>query len=307
VHDLSTGPHTVKVEAPGYDQPADKAVVVESRKDTMVDFTMTASSGAGGTGIRVSGTQPGEKLFVDDREIGALPQEIHDLSPGSHRVRVAAGERYAAVEKNVTVAKDEFQDLGTVTLKVVKGRATVTLATPGAKVFLVSGSDRRELPTLPMSIDLDPAKQWSLVATRAGYNDYTQALSFDDGQAEKSFVVSLEAKTASSSSNGGSMSFSPPPPQAAYTTPPSRPAPPPPAAEHPKETASAPSGGEGSLNINSIPPSSVVLDGKPIGNTPQRGVTVSAGTHTVVFVNAEQGFKKQVSVTVAAGETKNVH
>ena len=105
------------------------------------------------------------------------------------------------------------------------------------------------------------------------------------------------------------MSFSPPP-QSYAPPPPARPSPAPaPAkeAKEPKEPSASAAYGEGSLNINSIPPSSVVLDGKPIGSTPQRGVSVSAGTHTVVFVNAEQGFKKQVSVTVAAGETKNVH
>lgn len=309
-HNLPAGSHTVKVEATGYEPPADKAVVVESGKDSTLDFTLLPMSPSGGTGIKVAGTQPGEKLFVDDREIGALPQEIHDLTPGSHRVRVAAGDRYAAVEKTVTLAKDEFQDLSTVTLKVIKGRATVSLSTPGAKVFLVSGADRRELPTLPMSIDLDPSKQYSLVATKPGYADYTQPLSFEDGQAEKSFLVALEPKTATAP---GSVTFSPPPqaytpPATEPTPPPSRPAPPPPRTT-PREPSppSASAAGEGTINLNSIPASSVVLDGKPIGTTPQRGVSVSAGTHTVLFVNAEQGFKKQVSVTVGAGETKSVH
>ena len=59
--------------------------------------------------------------------------------------------------------------------------------------------------------------------------------------------------------------------------------------------------------MNSIPASSVVLDGKPIGSTPLKGFTVSAGTHTVLFVNVDQNFKKSVSVTVGAGETKKVH
>jgi serine/threonine-protein kinase len=158
-----------------------------------------------------------------------------------------------------------------------------------------------------MSIDLDPAKQWSLVATKPGYTDFTQALSFDDGQAEKSFIVTLDPKTASPS--GGSMTFSPPP--QTYTPPPYVPRAPAPAAQsHPAAPAVAAGGGgggEGTLNMNSIPASSVVLDGKPLGSTPQIGVSVSAGTHTVLFVNADQGFKKQVSVTVAAGETKKVH
>jgi len=304
VHNLSAGSHTVKVEANGYEALADKAVAVESGKDQAVAFQLSPLSPSGGTGVKVTGGQPGEKLSIDDRDIGPLPQEIHDLTPGSHRVRVSGGDRYAAVERTVTVAKDEFQDLGTVTLKVIKGRATVSLATSGAKVFLVSGSDRRELPTLPMQIDLDPAKQWTLVATKAGYADYTQVLSFDDGQAEKSFVVTLDPKTASPTS--GSMSFSPPP--QTYTPPPSAPYHPPATHEtHAAPPAAAGAGGEGTLNMNSIPPSSVVLDGKALGSTPQIGITVSAGTHTVLFVNADQGTKKQVSVTVAAGETKKVH
>jgi hypothetical protein len=308
VHNLSAGSHTVKVEATGYEALADKAVAVESGKDQAVAFQLSPLSPSGGTGVKVTGGQPGEKLYVDDREVGALPQEIHDLTPGSHRVRVSGGDRYAAVERTVTVAKDEFQDLGTVTLKVIKGRATVSLATPGAKVFLVSGSDRRELPTLPMQIDLDPAKQWTLVATKAGYADYTQVLSFDDGQAEKAFVITLDPKTASPAT--GSMSFSPPP--QTYTPPPVAAYHPPPAAATHESHAASPAaasggGGEGTLNMNSIPASSVVLDGKPLGSTPQIGITVSAGTHTVLFVNADQGFKKQVSVTVSAGETKKVH
>ena len=48
----------------------------------------------------------------------------------------------------------------------------------------------------------------------------------------------------------------------------------------------------------------MVLDGKPIGQTPQVHVTVNAGSHQIVFVNADQGLRKQVTVTVGAGETK---
>jgi serine/threonine-protein kinase len=103
------------------------------------------------------------------------------------------------------------------------------------------------------------------------------------------------------------MTFSPPPSAPPPYTPPASPQPPRTSTPRPPPAAAAAAGGEGTLNMNSIPSSSVVLDGKPIGNTPQIGIAVSAGTHTVVFVNAEQGFKKTVSVTVAAGETKKVH
>jgi hypothetical protein len=306
IPDMSSGSHTVKVEAPGYEQPADKAVAVESRKDVTVDFNLVPLQTAS-TGIKVTGTQPGAHLFVDDRDIGALPQELKEVQPGTHKIKIALGDRYVPVEKTITIGKDEFQDLGTTTLKVIKGKATISLGTPGAKVFMVSGSDRRELISLPISVDIDTSKQWSLVASKPGFTDYNQPISFDDGQAEKAFTVTLEPKVA-----GAAVPYTPP----AYTPPaytPPAPAPPPvhkeaptpaePPASHPSESSSS-GGGQSYLNINSIPASSVILDGKPIGSTPKLKYAVSAGAHTVLFVNVDQNFKKQISVTVGAGETK---
>jgi serine/threonine protein kinase len=59
---------------------------------------------------------------------------------------------------------------------------------------------------------------------------------------------------------------------------------------------------QGILNINSIPVSKVILDGRPLGETPKVGVRVAPGAHQVTFVH--QSGRKSVSVTVAAGETK---
>jgi hypothetical protein len=228
VLDVAAGPHTVKVEASGFEPPADKAVAVEWRKDTTVDFSL-APTANGGTGIKVAGTQAGAKLF---------------------------------------------------------GKATISLGTPGARVFLVSGSDRRELPTLPISVDIDTSKPWSLGASKPGFNDYNQPISFDDGQAEKAFIVTLDPKTATSA-------YNPQTPRAPSAT-----------SQAVSNEGAVATSGQAFLNINSIPVSSVTLDGKPIGSTPKLKYRVSPGAHSLVFVNPDQGFKKQISVTVAAGETK---
>jgi hypothetical protein len=58
----------------------------------------------------------------------------------------------------------------------------------------------------------------------------------------------------------------------------------------------------GTLSCNSIPVSNVIIDGKPMGSTPRMGLTVPAGTHTVVFVHPEHG-RKVVTVTVAPGQS----
>ncbi len=57
------------------------------------------------------------------------------------------------------------------------------------------------------------------------------------------------------------------------------------------------------LNINSIPPSRILLDGSPLGETPKTGVKVSPGKHTVTFIHPEHG-KQSVVVNVGPGETK---
>jgi serine/threonine-protein kinase len=289
VEQVSVGTHEVKLVVEGYDPPSVQEVSVESGKDSSAAFVLGGASK--GTGIKVSGTQPGVKLYVDDKEVGPLPQDYRDLTPGDHVVKILGSERYQPLERRVTLEKERIEDLGTVTLKVLKGKATISLATPGARVYLASGADRRELPMLPISVDIDTTKTWSLQANRLGYSDYTQPISFDDGQAERTYVVSLEprAQVAVNPWQGGPPA--PMPVQQAQPAP--APAPPQPAA-----------GGEGFLNINSIPPSTCFLDGKQLGLTPKVHISVAPGAHQVKFVNAEQQLTKTISVIVNAGEVK---
>jgi len=70
-------------------------------------------------------------------------------------------------------------------------------------------------------------------------------------------------------------------------------------------TSTKASGGAAKLNFNSIPASTVVLNGKPLGRTPRMGITTKAGANLVVFIHPEKG-RKRVSVSVPAGKTKTV-
>jgi len=289
----TTGSHEVKVLAEGYDAPAVKAIVVDAHHDTPADFVVGSSRG---TGIKVSGVQAGVKLYIDDKEVGPLPQDVHDLAPGDHAIHIAGSERYQPFDRHVIVERDRVEDLGTVTLKVLKGKVTVAPGTVGARVYIVSGSDRRELPMLPISVDIDTTKSWSLEASKPGYDDYRQLISFDDGQAEKAYTVNLEQKGPGAQ----------PPAAAPYYPPAPSPGPAPRPAPAPVAQAPAPSGegGEGFLNINSIPPSTCYLDGRSLGSTPKVHISVKPGSHTVKFVDSDDGLTKSIFVSVGAGETK---
>lgn len=314
--DVASGVHQVSVTATGYDTPAPRAVTIEGRKDATLDFSLSGGKGTGGagTGFKVGGNQPGVKVIVDGVEKGALPQEIRDLEPGSHTLRFVGSDRYAPLEKTINVAKDEVQDLSSIQLKVVKGKAMITLGTPGAKVYLVNGTNRKEVPQFPIAIDFDPNEKWQLEAKKDGFDDFSQPISFDDGQAEKQFNVTLNAKGAHPAPVAQPATQ---PVVAQPATPATKPAgflkaekpaeepatKPEPAAK--KEPAAAAGGsGEAFLNINSLPASTVVLDGKPLGATPRLKVQVSPGSHTILFINSELSLKKSITVQVGAGETK---
>ena len=92
-----------------------------------------------------------------------------------------------------------------------------------------------------------------------------------------------------------------------------KPAAPPPAAPAPAAkpafVPSAPApvaavAGMGMLTINSVPASSVKVDGKSVGSTPVSNYSVKAGKHTVTFENTDEGLTKTIEVDVTAGETK---
>ena len=314
VDQVSSGSHEVKVLAQGYDAPPDRSVTVEARKDAQLDFSLTSSGASAkvGTGIKVAGSQPGVKLYIDGKEIGPLPQELHTLPPGDHKIRLAGTDRYTPIEKSVILAQDEVQDLGDQTLKVVKGKATIELDTPGAKVSIVSGNDRREFPTLPIAVDLDTSKSWALEASKAGFSDYHQAVTFDDGLAEKTFKIALDPKTYTTGAQAQAPAAAAPAPRVAAVAQANQ-------GERGPHESSAPAGcrrrpgdrrrrstgrrGASSfLNINSIPVASVILDGQArSGSTPKKGSLLGrAGARTVGAIRQRRprGWKKEVTVTV---------
>lgn len=70
-----------------------------------------------------------------------------------------------------------------------------------------------------------------------------------------------------------------------------------------RASSAAASGKTGTLRLNSRPWSQVAVDGKPVGNTPQQNLQLSAGKHKIQLSNTQLGLNKTVSVTIKAGET----
>jgi serine/threonine-protein kinase len=280
--DLAAGTHMVRARAEGYLETAETAVLVTGGQDAVHNIRLAPDAG---TGVRVTSQSPGLRLFVDDKDMGPLPQELKDLSPGVHTLRVS-GEQFETWEKQVTVNEGQVLDVELPKLKVVKGLAVIKAGenADDAKVVLDSGGDRRALPSLPMSLHIDTSKTNTLTASKRGYESFEAELVFEPGVAEKTFEINLPE------SESPAAAAAPRP----YTRRPAR-------STESSETAET---GSGTLNINSIPASNILLDGRPVGTTPKVGLSVSAGKHTVVFV--ADGKRASKSVKVAAGQSVTV-
>jgi serine/threonine-protein kinase len=298
VADLKPGTHLLKVSAAGYPPTADVGVKVTAGEEGVQNVELARPSQ--GTGVKVTAEGRGLKLFIDDKEIGPLPQEIRDLSPGDHKVRIEGGERYEPYERTLTVEPDRILEHQP-KLKVKKGLATIKLGenADGAKVMLVSGDERRPILRFPLAVDLEANKSYSIVAEKRGYTRYEKRIDFDDGQAEKTFVIDLgTGASASSDTSSGTSSGSHSGSSSGSSTTSSRTSTATAAAATP--AAAAAKGGNASLTFTSTPPSNVIFDGRPLGKTP-KSASVPPGQHTVVFVHPEMG-RKAKSINVNPGQ-----
>lgn len=324
VADLSTGSKSIRVIPPS-GAFVDQTATVSAGKEELVFITLegggaTPATPAGdavaakGTGFKVAGGQPGVKVYVDGVDKGAPPVSLTDLTPGKHTIKLDGGDRYQPQEQTIDVAAGEVKDLGETKLKVVKGLVTLDLKTEGADVLLSGTVDgkkvEKKLPASiwkspPVRLPIDLKKEvWTLVATKKGSPDFRRELDFADGNPEPTIVIELgaEAPAPVAAAPTGAAPTGAAPTGAAPTGPAGTPPAPSGKPADGKDPGKQAATGQGTLNINSIPVSKVLLDGRPIGSTPKAGVSVSPGSHTVTFV--KDGERKSVTVTVKAGETK---
>ncbi len=296
--------HVVTAEAEGYTKTAALAVLVKPDDTTIhnVDLVKAKTN----TGISVPKT-PGEdiELAVDGKEFGKLPQRLDDLEPGKHSLTFTGGERYDTLQRTVELEKGNILALEPVKLPVLKGIAKFTAGqqVDGATVTL----DGKAI-TLPHSAELSGKKSHRLVAKKEGFESFDREFEFEPGEPELSIEVSLSpegevaeidadeavasATTASASASNATKASS------GHTT---RSV----SAKRSTNKASAKASGNGKLTLLSVPSVMVILDGKPVGKTPKRAMSVSPGTHSVVFVHPSKG-RKRSSAKVTPGGSKTV-
>lgn len=153
----------------------------------------------------------------------------------------------------------------------------------GATVTLVDRGRTQLVGDTPVDAAVDPSREYDLVFTYADGPPHVEHL---DARTTRRVEVALDRHE------------------------PARPAP-----QRPErgdrvervERAERPDRGVGTLMISSKPPCEIAIDGRATGlTTPQRAISLSAGSHRITLRNSEKSIRKTLTVQIAANATEKV-
>jgi len=288
VSDLKPGVHLFKVEAEGFRPVADRAFEITSGQSAVVAIDLGQDDAKASATLKVPAAGEGLHLWVDEKDRGALPAELTTVEPGEHLVQIRGADNEQRFEQRVTLEAGKSVTLEP-KLDAPAKRAKIALGTDaqGADVSIECAGSAPKRITAPTTVTLEPGKTCQLVASKSGYEKFSQPLKIDEGVAEETFTVAL---VKSDDADEPAPASEPAPVARPASAAVSRPV-----ARSTKSEAS----GSGTVNINSIPRSRIIFDGRPSGFTPAR-ITTKPGRHTVMFIHPQQG-RKTVSVRVKSG------
>ncbi len=237
------------------------------------------------------------RVFLDGQDRGRPPLLLSGLAPGSHVLSIL-GSSYAPFEQPVTLV-DEHVSTITPKLELLHGSINLTTGADadGARVEVIGGGERRELTTLPLKLEAAPG-QYEIHAKKAGFPPFETSVTLSAASPEVAVVVEFDKAARGAAGHPAPASTDAASTDAASTDAASTDAA---SASNSAPTTASATSGTGSLNITSSPPSSVILDGRPLGKAP-RIVDVQAGAHTVVFIHPKYG-RQSVTVNALAGRT----
>jgi serine/threonine-protein kinase len=268
--------HVIYADAPGYPRTPAESVVVESGSVTL--HKLQLGTGAE-TGVEVRTLLSGLTLSIDGKQVGTLPRRVPGLAPGEHLLRIEGGENYYPEERTVRVTENEISVLEPVTPKLKFGTLEVAASERLRDARVTINDKHVDVPYLQR---LDASGRYHLVAQKNGYENFESWIGFDSNTPKQRVELQMAPKRES----------------AAVAA----------VARAPRANIGASSStatGDAFLNINSRPAAMVLLDGKPIGQTPRVGISVRPGAHAVIFVGPD-GERRRLSANVGAGATKSV-
>jgi hypothetical protein len=292
---LSPGMHTLRASAPNLASQAEETVEISAGDEATynIDLLAVAPEVRSG-GLRIAAAEVPLTLYVDGKRVGKLPQEVSGLSSGKHWIKLDPEDESPPIEKSVNVLAGEMVDVEPRAAKRDKALVTIRLSR-GSEGALVTFDDAFLLD-FPAELELEPNTVHSLTATKPGYEDLSMEVKLDANETEKLIELSLSpAEGTAAEGNAPARKARSKPARKTATK----------AATAPASTALADMT-QGLLNISSVPPSQIILNGRPLGSTPKTGITVPGDSlQTIVFVHPKMG-RRRAQKFVPAGKERTV-
>jgi serine/threonine-protein kinase len=247
-------------------------------------------------GISVEVTPADAQISIDGavRPGTGSPRVIQDLTPGSHKVAVAATDAFLAFEQVVVVAEGVITPIP-VSLQLREVTLTVHATPPTASLQLLAGGTGTSIKATHKLVR-EPGVDYQLQAAARGHETVVTPIVFT-GQPTQAVEIVLPAAGASEVAV-----VEPPEPEPETE--------PTPAATRPdKKKVKAPAKPKtATLKIGVMPgtpPAEVFVDGKKVGQGPVVTAKVAAGSHTVKWKWAD-GASYSEKVSIGDNEQKVV-
>jgi serine/threonine-protein kinase len=282
---LSAGVHTLRATAPDLASQAEETVEIKAGDEATYNIDLLASEPpvkAGG--LRIAATESELTLYIDGKRVGKLPQTVSGLPGGKHWIKLDPEDGTAPIEKSVTILPGEMIDVDPTAAQRDKATVRIRLS-PGSEGASVTLDDAFLLD-FPAELELEPNTVHTLSASKPGYEDFSMDVRVEEGESEKLIELALTPLDGTSPARKSK----------AKTV------------RKPAAKAASASGDatQGLLNISSVPPSQIILNGRPLGNTPKTGIAVPGDSlQTIVFVHPKMG-RRRAQKFVPAGKERTV-
>jgi PEGA domain len=276
-----------------------------------------AFGGSSTAGVTITTAPSDAQVFIDGKPVSgtASPYSANELEAGQHEL-VVQKEGFKEYRTNFTVAKGESRALPMVELASKKLESAVAVnSMPSGAAISVDGAATGK--TTPAKVTgLTPGVH-KLQLALTGHNPFELSILVPESGVLQLPTAEL-AETSVAAATTAPARAKPEPrehrePREARE--PREPREPVAASEKPRKSHAEPEpvvraepaprstgGAGGMLRLNSRPWSQVFVDGRLVGNTPQMGLPLSPGNHSIRLVNAQMGLTKTFSVSVKTGQ-----
>ena len=141
--------------------------------------------------VKAPGAPRGARLLIDDKDMGPLPKNSLEVTPGEHTLTVRRSG-YREFSRRITAKEGEVTEVG-VQLDAVAGFMSVKADVPGARV-LINGEDKGAVPLEGLVL---PPGSYDIVVQRKGFRPETKSIAVRAGK-DYNIDVSLRPEAVAS-------------------------------------------------------------------------------------------------------------